>query len=1160
MKITMILLTAVCITASANGFTQGVTLSMKNAPLESVFSTIEKQAGYYFTYTKELLQGTKNVDVNVKNASIKEVMDLCVKDQPITYEIIDKAIIIKKRTQINDLILNSVETPPLNIHGRVVDETGKPVPGVTVTVKGTSNRTATNDNGEFNLKNVSDDAVLVFTSVNMDSFEWKVLGQSEVSINLKTKVSTLGGIEVRSINTGYQTLTKERATGSAFVIDSALFNRTVSSDILSRLEGIAPGLLFTQKSTGSPSMQIRGISTIGLTGSPLIVVDNFPYYDDLNNINPNDVENITILKDAAAASVWGAKAGNGVIVITTKKGKYNQPFNLTVTSSLRLQEKPNLFYYPQMNSSDFIDVEQFLFSKGFYDADLNNTTSYPVVSPVVEILARQRSGKISAAEATDQINALRSLDVRNDYEKYVYRAPISWQNYFNFSGGTNQIKYGLSLGIDRGQTNVKNDGTNTRYTINSNTSFKPFRFLEFTLGLGLTQTESNQTGSAPSYPIRPGGGKNNLYPYAQLADALGNPLPVLSNYRMSFVDTAGSGKLLDWHYKPLDELSLGENSTKNQGFRLNFGSNVSFAPWLNGNVIFGYNLQNSSTNGYSDPGSYSVRSLFNQYSQINGGSVITPIPNGGILNIGEADTRTYNLRGQLNFNKSWTGKHSLTAMVAGEVGENKSGSSSNRFYGYNKDVLSYSTAMDYNTLFPLLTGGTARIENGDRYSEGLVIRNVDLLTNVSYTYLGRYTFYGSARKDGANVLGASTNNKWKPLWSIGAGWDISKENFYDLSWLQNLKLRASYGYTGNTSQRLSGLLTLGYGSNSPYTQLPTAGLETPPNPNLRWEQVRIINLGLDFTTFHQRISGSIDWFQKYSTDVIAPAPIDPTTGVRNATINYADIKGHGVEVVLNSRNISTRNFQWTTSLNYTYNKAIISKYYGGFQITPIGNGLNPREGGMAYAMYSYKWMGLDPATGDPRGWLNKSISKDYGSIMADSFQNQVFNGSSVPLHYGNIINSFYFKGFSISFNITYKFDYYFRKSALSYNALFTGWTGHLEYNKRWQKSGDEVWTKVPSMVYPYDYRRDNFYAGAEINVERADNIRLENIRFGLPAWENKGNNKFPVKTAQLSFIPANLNVFIWKASKSGLDPDYSGTSFLLPPAKVWAVSLNVNFK
>jgi TonB-linked SusC/RagA family outer membrane protein len=1167
MKLAAILLFAAAMHVSAKGVTQDkISLSLKNAPLEKAFGEIEAQSGFVFIYKDETVKD-KRISIKVSNVSLSQALDECLKGQALSYQIVGKSVAIKANKKEDQIGGEPTGTPPLiDVKGKVLNEKGDPVEGVTVRVKGTEKFTMTDKDGEFSLVTVERDAMLLFTHVTMETFELKVSGKTELLINLRTKVSALGEVVI-SVNTGYQTINKERVIGSTYVVDSALFNRTVTKDIISRLEGIAPGVLFSEKGTGSPRIQIRGLSTLGFSGTsqnPLIIVDNFPYYDDLNNINPNDVENITILKDAAAASVWGAKAGNGVIVITTKKGKYNQPFRLTASTNFRIQEKPNLFYYPQMSSSDFIDVEKSLFDKGYYDGDLTNTATRPIVSPVVEVLDQQRSGKISSSDANAQIDALRSLDVRNDYNKYVYRAPISRQDYLNFNGGTNVLKYALSIGFDQSQSNMKDDGLSNRYTINSSTSFKPFRSVEFILGLGYTQTDT-RSGEAIAYPIRPGSGKTSIYPYAQMADALGNSLSVTKDYRTSYIDTVGSGKLLDWHYRPLDELKLSDSKIKDQALRLNFGTNIKLTQWLDGIVTFGYTQQNGASRLYNSSESYFARDLINSYTQINGSTVTHPIPLGGILGTSNRSARTYNVRGQLNLNHSWYGKHRVTAMVVGEAGENNSSSSNSRLYGYNNDVISYATNIDYNTLFPQFLGGSSlRIPNQNSYAEGIVTRTVNMLANASYTYLSRYNFYASVRKDGANIFGTSTNNKWKPLWSIGAGWDISKESFYRVSQIPSLKIRTSYGYTGNANNTLSALTTLSLISasvgNSPYTQLPMSVVINPPNPDLRWENIQIFNTAIDFSLLKNRVNGTIEWYKKLSKDVIAQAPIDPTTGFASVTYNYANLKGTGIEITLNSKNIRSRFFEWNTTLNFSHNKTIVSKYYGEVVQTPVEYGINSRVGEVAYGLYSYKWMGLDAQTGDPLGFYGKQVSKNYQAIMDDSVQNQVFHGSAIPLYYGNLLNTFSFKGFSISFNITYRFDYYFRKSSIRYSSLYKGWTGHLDYSKRWQKPGDELYTNVPSMTYPADDRRDKFYAGSEINVERGDNIRLENIRLQLPTWENKKVNSFPIRSAQLSFIPANLNLFIWKASKSGLDPDYSGADFALPPAKIWAVSLQVNFK
>jgi hypothetical protein len=296
--------------------------------------------------------------------------------------------------------------------------------------------------------------------------------------------------------------------------------------------------------------------------------------------------------------------------------------------------------------------------------------------------------------------------------------------------------------------------------------------------------------------------------------------------------------------------------------------------------------------------------------------------------------------------------------------------------------------------------------------------------------------------------------------------------------------------------------------------------------------------------------------------VIATTTVDPTLGVGNVpkanVRNSANILGHGIDIAIQTKNLIGA-FQWTTSFNFNYVKSIITKYFFNFVETPV-SGSTYREGLLATGLYSYRFIGLDPVTGDPLGYLDGHVSKDYQAIIRDSFQHQVYHGSSEPLYYGNILNSFSWKGFSVSVNLTYRLAFYFRRKTINYSSLFTGWSGHSDYALRWQQSGDEVWTSIPSMIYPANSNRDQFYAGSETMVERGDNIRLTNIRFGFPSWENKRWKKFPVKSLEFFFTPSNLNILIWKANKSGLDPDFSGGGgFIFPSPPVWATGLTVHF-
>ncbi|AEV96636.1 hypothetical protein A4D02_20925 [Niastella koreensis] len=1155
MKLGAFFLLAAAMTVSAKGLTQDkITLSLKNAPLEKVFDAIESQSGFVFIYKNETVKD-KKVSIQVTNVSLADALNECLKGQALSYSIVGKSVAIKTIHKETGLAENATpNAPPLiDVKGKVLNEKGDPVEGVTVRVKGTEKFTLTDKNGEFSLITVERDAILLFTHITMEAFELQVSGQTELLIKLRTKVSSLGEVVV-SVNTGYQQVSKERFVGSVSSLDSAAYSRRAGMDIISRLDGTVPGVLFDKKtaSTSLDQVQIRGLSTLNSSRAPLVIVDNFPFRQDLSLLNPNDVESITVLKDAAATSIWGAQAGNGVIVITTKKGRYNQPMSVSVSSNVTIQQKPDLYYNPQISVPDFIDAETFLFSKGRYDIDLNNTSTWPVISPVVEVLAKRRAGVYTAEDSATQIDAMRSMDLRRELNKYMYRPAVLQQHYVQLNGGNNTFSYNFSAGYNRNQNNIQNSKVDDNFTLKSFTAIRPVKNLEITTSIMYIQG-TNRSTTLPSL---------RLYPYAQLADQEGHALAIPQDRRAAYIDTVGGGRLLDWHYRPLDEVKLADKNDRSRLIQLNTSIAYRFTPWLNASLSYQYSGQSLDGSNYLGPGTYYTRNLINQYTNLAQTlpGLRNPIPVGGIMNVSHIESRSQNARAQLNFNKKLGYKHAVNALVAGEISETRGTGNTNRFYGYNKEMGTYVTTIDYVTQFPSYNNiaGSGQIPTGSTASPETYGRFVSFLGNLSYTYNDRYTIYLSARKDGSNIFGVNTNRKWKPLWSTGGSWDISKESFYDLKWMSSLRVRASYGYSGNPGN-VSALPTIQYNTiPAVMTNLPAATTKDAPNPSLRWEKVQMINEAIDFSLFHNRISGSIDVFQKRSTDLIAPNPLAPATGVDVIYMNVADLEGKGFDIAVHSKNIQGA-FQWQTDVSLSRSKTIIKRVFKQRYNTSeyLDYGVNASDGIMAYGMSSYKWAGLDPATGNPRGYLANKISTDYNAILNDSINNQVFNGSAVPLVFGFLKNSFSWKRFTLSANINYRLDFYFRKPAISYSDLSNSWQGNADYAARWQKSGDEQFTSVPSFIYPLNQSRDKFYQYSAINVLRGDNIRLQDLRLQYD-WGSR-QKKTVVKNWQVFVYVNNLNAILWRKNNSNLDPDYTGgMGFITPPAKSWTIGINAN--
>lgn len=1140
MKFTAFFFFVAAMQVSATGNAQKITMSKRNAPITEIFQSIKQQAGVTFYYKVELLQEAKNVTIEVKAASLEEVLNLCFKNQPFSYELIGKTVVLKP---IAPVVINSdnllLAPPPIDVKGRVVNENGEAVIA-TVSVKGTRNAVTTDINGFFTIKGVDENSTLVITGVNIETYEIKVSGRNDLA-TISTKTRIVQGQDVQVVSTGYQDIPKERATGSFVKIDNELINRRVSTDILSRIDGITSGLIFNTNRRQANDISIRGRSTIFANDKPLIVVDNFPYDGDINNINPNDIESISVLKDAAAASIWGARAGNGVIVIITKKGRFNQALRIELNNNVTFGEKPDLFYNQNyLASSSFIDVETSLFNQSYYSSD-ETSPDRPILSPVVEILIKKRDGLITPAEADALINALRGNDVRTDLSKYIHRTSVNQQHAINLNGGTENINYNFSLGFDNNLlTNVGN--YYKRYTFNTLNNFRVTKSLVVTAGLNYVQSESQR--NSPGYENISSGNNKALYPYAQLADQSGNSLPIFYTLRNSFVTSLPS-QMLGWQYNPIDEIKLADNRNILTNTRLTLGVKYSILKGLDAEFKYQYEKQNTSSKNHRSQQTYYARDLINRFTDASGGTYIRQVPLGGVLDLSSTDLRSHTGRGQLNFNKTWNQSNEVNAIAGAEIKESIINGNSSRYYGYNDD-LATSAQVDYITFFPLYynTANFATIPNGNSLS-GFTDRFISTFFNGSYTYKKRYTVSGSARKDASNLFGVKTNQKGIPLWSAGVLWNISNEKFYNTKLFPTLKLRATYGYNGNIDKSVTAYLTaIAFGFPASQTGLPYGALLSPPNKELRWEKVKTINLGVDFESRNKIIGGSIEYYIKSGSDLFGDEFIAPSSGMLQVRGNFAKTKTQGVDLILNSV-ISNKKFKWDVNFLFSYVKEKVTSYdikaistnylnYGdnGFILYPL-------EGRPLFSVYSLRWGGLDPLNGDPQGYNKGNLTKDYNAILSGTTPEElIYHGSAIPVAFGGLRNNFSFAGLTVSANMVYKFGYYIRRPSIYYNRLYTGWRGHADFEKRWQKAGDEKITNVPSMpAVPFSSNRDVFYTFSEVLIEKGDHIRLQDISISYQLKE-RFLKKTPFRDLRIYAYANNLGI-IWRANKSNIDPDIS---------------------
>ncbi|MBE8719951.1 SusC/RagA family TonB-linked outer membrane protein [Sphingobacterium pedocola] len=1039
---------------------------------------------------------------------------------------------------------------------------GQPIEGVSIEVG--KKYTLSDKEGKFTITVAEQKGTL---KINHIGFVGQSLAYDETTTSLDITLQPIENQieEVDVVSTGYQRIPKERATGSFEFVDSALFNRKVSTDFVSRLEDVVPSI--SSNKTYAPNrgrylgINIRGVSTMRSEFQPLVVIDGVPYpnnFDEFtgnfNNINPNDVESVTVLKDAAASSIWGAQSGNGVIIVTTKRGKYNQPFQLSVNSNVTVGQKPDLYYYPQMNTSDYIDLEKQIFDAGYWNSRMNR---YSVnLTPVVQLLKKHREHDITEEELNLELDALRGIDMREDFMKYIYRESVNQQYSVQMRGGGEKINTAFSIGYDNNLDNLVTSSY-SRFTAKNNTQLRPIKNL--TLDIGVTYTESKRRESEQPMGYNLMGRGEGNFPYMQMADEQGNPLVVDAISRNPiFRDTVAGGRLLDWKYRPIAELYETHNLVRIRETFLNLGANYQILPSLKISGLYAHQRAAQPMELWRGMGSVHQREFINFRSSWDKDNVYWGIPVGEYLNTLHRNNVSKQGRIQIDFNERW-GAHELSAIAGGEIRQIDSDMISSIFWGYDSETMSFQS-VQVGSQVPALNGIAGNILLMDFSQNGAYTnRYRSTFANASYSYSARYTLSGSVRKDASNLFGVNANDRGQPFWSIGAAWTLSNENFINSDWFPLLKLRATYGYNGNVNNSTAAYPIINVSSSADYiTGQNYATIQSPPNPSLRWERVGMFNLGLDFAIRNNRLSGAIEYYIKRSKDLIAPTQIDPTTGFTSLNINSADLDGRGVDLTLNSLNVSTRSFVWSSNLVFAYNRTEVARSFvsndraRNYVTGPHSMTLTPIEGMNLYSALGYRWAGLDPADGTPRGYLDGEVSKDYAALVNQSTIGELENmGTTKPLYFGSLRNNFRFKAVELSFNIAYNLGHKFRRYSFDNRYFIDQGVGHADYANRWQKPGDEQWTDVPAFTYPNNLYASDLYYYSSALIEDASWIKLRDIQlsYTIPAMNN-----IPLKNARIYAYAQHIGT-LWLANAHRIDPEFGK---IVPDPLTLSLGLNFN--
>lgn len=1182
MKLTFFLLTVALMQVSAKGLAQHISLTGKDLALKQVFSAIKKQTGYVVIYNQRYITDAQPVTIDVRAMPLENFLHAVLKDQPVSYRIEGNTISLVPKPVAVMETQPYLELPPGPLRGVVLDENRQPVAGVTVLLKHARNIFVTNDKGEFTFNNAADNDTLMITSINFEPRIVPVSG-SFMTITLKASITKLSGVTV--FNTGYQVLTKERATGSYGKPDMKTFTERVGTmDIMSRLDGQIPGLTLT---VGGPSSSttsltgnnfttrksvLRGIGTVILNTDPLYVVNGL-IVTDFNSVNPDDIEDITVLKDAAATAIWGARAANGVVIVVTKSGKRNQRLTVNYTGFLNYQGNTDFSYKPVLNSQQFIQAAREIFDPvAFPYAPLYNQ----FVAPHEQILYDQYRGVISAAQANKSLDSLASINNVDQIRDIFYRPAFVTNHTVSASGGNNTYSFYASLGYTGTQSNTVGDKNNV-YRINVTQSVNAGSRVKITLNTSLVNNVSGSSNMGSTVD-------NGFIPYQLFKDASGNGInmPYMLGWGDSLRQNYQARSRINMDYVPVNEMNYTQRTANIM--TVNVTGNVSVKLWkgLSFNGTYGYLKAPGTTTSYIDNKSMSWRKqlLSLTVAPAAGSTPVYYLPvTGGTYTVSNNSQRNWTVRNQLVYEgQPRQGRDRISIQAGQEAQEQLATGSSASLLGYDQALNTYAV-LDYVTLAKgiqnTVTGFGSYNTTPYRYLESL-LRFTSYFALANYTIDEKYSIDLSWRQDHSNFFGNDVSSQNKPIWSLGGKWNIIKEPFMKSSgWINDLAIRATYGIAGNApssgSSSYDVMRAVSFSGNSNAIAGDALTINSYSNKKIVWENNATFNLGIDFSVLNRRISGGIDVYQRTITDMLGSVPVNSFTGNTIITGNIGKLVNKGVELSLRTDNVRAGNFNWTSSFVFSYNHNKLVSYTppsasGNTASSRISNSTligYPRN-----PVFAYRFAGLDNM-GDPQIMLaNKTITK---SPSVAKVEDVVYMGTLQPVFNGGLTNRFSYKGVSLSANMIYSMGSVMRRDLNTslYNgrlASFSSFTGgniNPIFMDRWKKPGDEAFTNVPSYVSASSAnsrRNMQYFTRADINTLSASFIKLRDITL---AYELQPQLLEMIKVQRINVFAQATNFMIWKANKYDIDPEYydalNGIRNTRTFLHTWSLGLNLTF-
>ncbi|MDO5036110.1 MAG: SusC/RagA family TonB-linked outer membrane protein [Porphyromonas sp.] len=1057
------------------------------------------------------------------------------------------------------------------VSGVLRDEAGLAIPGASVFAPASSRGTATSVDGTFSLSVPATEKKLVITFIGMKTEEVTLVsGKNYYEITLRDDVEALDEVVV----TGYQTISKERTTGSFVIITQDDIKKKLDPNILQRLEGTIAGV----SGRSYDNMTVRGVATLMGNSRPLLVVDGMPLEGELSLINPATIESITVLKDAAAASIYGARAANGVIVISTVKGSSDSRFSASYDGSILLTSKPSFDHLHRMSSRDLVDmsmeiVERTLPSSLTWSAIESYKTrfSYPI-----ELYTKHNEGLLTDAQFEAELERIRNTENSEQIRDELLRVGALNVHNLTLMKGGDKSNYVATINY-RGDrpTSVLRKSDELGYTLRNLTTFSDRLSADISVSGSYGSTYADQ-GSLDAL------GLLYQYPsYVSLVDENGEYL-ALPNIRSDFsLNQLLERGLEDETYNPLRDRSEEWNRSKYNYTRINSQLNYNILPELRLTGSFQVETSTSYSKSFMSPKSYTVRQMRNDATINENGEYVSLIPKGGQLSERRSSSTSYTGRLQMYYDAMFDNDHRLTALGGAEIRRIHGTATGSYLMGYD-DISLGSVPYDAHRLSNLrgtqsMAGYFTFNDASQNYVRDNDDRFVSFYSNFAYEYLGRYNLTGSIRIDQSNLFGVDPKVQYRPLWSLGGSWAMHQEDFMSsVDWLNRLVVRLTYGIGGNIPKVGGPYMIVKTGQFNNKANVTGSTITTPPNRSLTWERTATTNLGLDYSVLGNRISGSFEFYNRHTSNLLGYRQSDPTIGWANLLMNYGTMLNRGFEMTLRTVNVKSAGFRWSTDFVYSYNhnkildideRVVTVDQY-------INNGVQT-SGKPTNSLYSFEWAGLYDVDedgnrielGEPHIYVTDRDGNRKVGTSTNNMDDLTWEGTMTPKWSGGLTNTLEYKGLSLSCTFVFYGGHKLRDVVAPYMQDFTFLSTGLNVDRSianaWKKEGDELLpgtTPKLTSQYIFDEHVRSWY-GANIHVIPGDYLRMRNLvlAYSLPESFKSAMN---VTDCTLRFQADNL--FYIARNNSDLDPEaysfgFGKPSRLLSQPRTFTFGLSLTF-